>query len=162
MNIQATDSVGNQYSYEENFWTGKKKLFINGQEAQKMSKKTFSVQRADGQSEVVTVKGSFFSGVSVLTSGGEVTLVKNKWYEWILIFLPLVGIVFGVALCGAIGGFLSALFGFIAAFVNASMLRSSVNIAVKIFLCLVVTAVATAIWIGLWYLIASIVLAAVN
>ena len=57
------------------------------------------------------------------------------------------------ALCGAIGGFLSALFGLVAAVVNAMILRSKLHIAVKILLCILTIAISTA-WFGIYYVIA--------
>lgn len=50
--------------YEESFWTGKKKLSINGEELTKANKKTFS--SADGRT--FTIEGITLSALS-LTQG---------------------------------------------------------------------------------------------
>ena len=155
------EANGVLYLYEENAWTGKRSLTVNGVPLTKTGKRQFSVTKEDGTVSYITVKGSFLSGISLLTSEGEVVLVKNKWYDWVLIFLPLVGIVVGVAGCGAIGGGLSALFGFLGAFVNATLLRSKLSMPVKILLCIVVFAVVSAVWFLLYLVIANAILDAV-
>ena len=92
---------------------------------------------------------------------GEFVLVKNKWYDWVLIFLPMVGIVVGVAGCGAIGGGLSAFFGLLGAFVNATLLRSKLSMPIRILLCIAVFAVVSAVWFLLYLVIANAILDAV-
>ena len=155
------EANGVLYLYEENAWTGKRSLTVNGVPLTKTGKRQFSVTKEDGTVSYITVKGSFLSGISLLTSEGEVVLVKNKWYDWVLIFLPMVGIVVGVAGCGALGGGLSALFGFLGAFVNATLLRSKLSMPVKILLCIVVFAVVSAVWFLLYLVIANAILDAV-
>ena len=160
--MQLTAEVnGVLYLYEENFWTGKKSLTANGVPLTKIGKKQFSVTKEDGTVSYITVKGSFLSGISLLTSEGEVVLVKNKWYDWVLIFLPMVGIVVGVAGCGALGGGLSALFGLLGAFVNATLLRSKLSMPIRILLCIAVFAVVSAVWFLLYLVIANAILDAV-
>ncbi len=155
------EANGVLYLYEENAWTGKRSLTVNGVPLTKTGKRQFSVTKEDGTVSYITVKGSFLSGISLLTSEGEVVLVKNKWYDWVFIFLPLVGIVVGVAGCGAIGGGLSAFFGLLGAFVNATLLRSKLSMPVKILLCIVVFAVVSAVWFLLYLVIANAILDAV-
>ena len=155
------EANGVLYLYEENAWTGKRSLTVNGVPLTKTGKRQFSVTKEDGTVSYITVKGSFLSGISLLTSEGEVVLVKNKWYDWVLIFLPMVGIVVGVAGFGAIGGGLSAFFGLLGAFVNATLLRSKLSMPVKILLCIVVFAVVSAVWFLLYLVIANAILDAV-
>lgn len=160
--MQLTAEVnGVLYLYEENFWTGKKSLTANGVPLTKIGKKQFSVTKEDGTASYITVKGNFLSGVSLLMPEGEFVLVKNKWYDWVLIFLPMVGIVVGVAGCGALGGGLSALFGFLGAFVNATLLRSKLSMPIRILLCIAVFAVVSAVWFLLYLVIANAILDAV-
>ena len=137
---------GIEYIYEESFWTGKKKLSMNGVALTPVSKGVFSYLDQSGTNRQITIKGSFLNGITLNYEGGSVTLVKNTWYDWILIILPLLSIIFGV-LNGLIGGGLSALFSFLAAVINATILRSKLNLALKVVFTLLITAVMTFAWI---------------
>lgn len=138
---------GVTYHYTENFWTGKKNLSVDGILANKLDRTHYRANE-----KTYTIKGNFLFGVTLELNGKRIPLAENKWYDWILIILPLMNIVMGV-LCGAIGGFLSALFGIIAGVVNAMILRSKLHIAVKILLCILTIAISTA-WFGIYYVIA--------
>ena len=138
---------GVTYCYTESFWTGKRNLSVDGEIAKKLDRRNFRINE-----KTYTIKGNFLSGVSLEVNGKRIPLAENTWYDWILIILPIMNIVMGV-LCGAIGGFLSALFGFVAAVVNAMILRSKLHIAVKILLCILTIAISTA-WFGIYYVIA--------
>ena len=137
---------GVTYCYTESFWTGKRSLSVDGVTAQKLDRKNFRINE-----KTYTIKGNFLSGVTLELNGKRIPLAVNKWYEWILIILPIMNIVMGV-LCGAIGGFLSALFGLVAAVVNAMVLRTKLHIAIKILLCILTIAIPTA-WFGIYYVI---------
>lgn len=77
---------GNLYSYTENIWTGKKELTLNGVALEKRNKKVFVVNR-DGAEELITVKGNFITGVTLVEGdGNNIVLAQNKWYEWVLFF----------------------------------------------------------------------------
>lgn len=105
------------------------------------------------------VKGNFVTGVTIVSSKKEtIVLAKNKWYDWIMIFLPILGMAVGVALCGAIGGALSALFTFSGAIINAIISRSKIPLGGKIPLQLLVTVGVNAIWFACWYVIAVVIL----
>lgn len=98
-----------------------------------------------------TIKGNFLTGVTVYSSKGEsVVLAKNSWYDWLFFGLAIAGLVFGVALCGAIGAALSCLFCLSAALINATISRSKLNIVLKILSEIVVLILANAIWFGLY------------
>ena len=100
--------------YDENFWTGKKALTVNGVDAKPISKKEFMI---DGKK--ATIKGNFFAGINVCIDNETVELSpKPKWYEIVLAVLPLVFLltwgnspslcsifpVIGGAIGGALGG----------------------------------------------------------
>ena len=112
-------SVYGAISYEENIWTGKKSLAVNGKYLKKGRKNVFTLE--DGENTLyVTLNGNALTGVTV-TIGGQKIVVLSKLtsLEYILSILPfaLVMIWGNVpALCsiipvvgGAIGGGLSAL-----------------------------------------------------
>ncbi len=189
MELSVKDEDGTYYLYNESFWTSKKSLTVDGVAATKLAKRTFRVERSakpsedhvnDGQNtelsftadealtqksqpeyEDFNVKGNFLTGVSLVSNSGKtVVLAKNKWYDWLMIFFPVIGIPFGVMFCGVIGGFFSALFTMLAATVNANISRSKKPLAVKIPLQIVVAVVANALWVAVWYVIAVLILSA--
>lgn len=114
MNISIQHPVYGVIIYSESFWTGKKKLTLNGIEAQRISKTDYMI---DGTSAVL--KGNFVVGVSLYIGGETIQLTpKAKWYETLLAFIPLLFLltwgnsptlcaifpVIGGALGGALGG----------------------------------------------------------
>lgn len=139
-----TEVNGDMYAYTENFWTGKKELTLNGEALQKKDKKTFVVVR-EGAERSIGVKGNFLTGVTLVTDTGNIELVKNKWYDWVLIFLPLIGVALGI-FCGMIGGGLSALFGVIGAVANATLLRSKVSFPLRVLGCILVAVIVNVLW----------------
>jgi hypothetical protein len=145
MKVEVADRDNRVFSYNENIWTGKRSLKIDGKAMKRRTKKVFELD--DENKTLATVKGSFISGIKLLLSsgGGEIVICKNKWYEWIFIMLPFLNMALGV-LCGAIGGGLSALFSFLAAVFNAAVLRSEIFIVFKILICLVLAAASFFAW----------------
>lgn len=159
MRIETNLEDGRYVEYHESFWTGRRKLSIAGKELEKTGKRIFC-DNEDGSMVEYTAKGSFLTGVTLINNKGEnFVLAKNKWYDWLMIFLPFIGMVVGVAFCGAIGGGLSALFCLIAAAINASLSRSKLPAVAKIVLQLVVAVVANAIWFAIWFVVAVFILA---
>lgn len=101
--------------YDENFWSGKKSILVNGNFAKRLSKKDFIV---DGKSAIL--KGNFLTGATLQIEGETIVLCeKPKIYEFILALLPFIFILTwgnSPTLClifpvigGAIGGALGAL-----------------------------------------------------
>lgn len=101
--------------YDENIWTGKKTLTVNGTDAMALSKKEYLV---DGKKAVL--KGNVYTGISLCIESETIDLSeKPKWYEVLLAILPFMFIlVWGnnVTLCsifpvigGGLGGALGAL-----------------------------------------------------
>lgn len=136
---------GNLYSYTENIWTGKKELTLNGVALEKRNREVFAVNR-DGAEELITVKGNFLMGVTLVEGdGNNIVLAQNKWYEWVLIVLPLLGLGVGI-LGGAIGSVLSVLFCLLCAGINATILRSNVKFGLKIAGCIFMAVVMNLAW----------------
>ncbi len=101
--------------YDENIWTGKKTLTVNGENAKTISKNIFE---ADGKT--LTISGSLLTGIKLFTDDETIEISpKPKWYEITLAVLPLVFLLTwgnSPALCaifpvvgGAIGGALGGL-----------------------------------------------------
>ncbi len=126
-----TVPFGDKYiTYSENFWTGKKKITIDGQELQKIDKKTYRYENNH-----YTVKGSFLTGVEMTNGVQFITLVRKlSVLETILCFLPFLLVVTG----GAIGG----LCGGAAAAVNATYMRNTDKTIMKIIYAILSTGIA--------------------
>ncbi|PWM71586.1 MAG: hypothetical protein DBX59_08440 [Bacillota bacterium] len=143
MKSEVADKTYGNIAYEENFWTGKKTVAIDGVPLQKVSRKEFVT--ADGKTCVV--KGSFFSGVALFFGVDRVQVLPPiKWYETALALLPFIFImVWGnsVALCnifpvvgGALGGGISG----VCVALNMLFMRMVHNVFLKILIALGVTA----------------------
>ena len=107
--------------YDENFWSGKKTLYIGGKPLDRLDKKTFRVTVGE-ESKTAIVVGSIMSGVSVMIDGENIEITrKTTWYEMVLSILifvinivwannpalvsifPIVGGALGGGICGLIG-----------------------------------------------------------
>ena len=85
---------GTEYAYEESLWNGgNRRLTVNGIPAGRISEKKFAMTGANGAIEYITVQGNLRVGITLETASGKLVLVKNEWFDWILIFLPLISIV---------------------------------------------------------------------
>lgn len=144
--------------YEENFWTGKKSIAINGVSLTKVTKKEY--QMSDGTT--VTITGNFLQGASLIIDSEIIRLTpKWKWYEMILFVLPFALImVWGnvVELCkivpvvgGAIGGAISGLTSFIGLF----LMRSVKPWWLKVLIGLLVTGITFGICCGIGFAIVT-------
>ncbi|MBO5323176.1 MAG: hypothetical protein J6A88_03640 [Oscillospiraceae bacterium] len=115
MQARVQHPVYGEIIYNENVWTGKKELSINGNFLPPVSKKTFvfNGQNAD-------IEGSYLGGAKLLINNEIIEIApKPKWYEIFLSVLPFVFLlVWGnnASLCaifpvvgGAIGGALGGL-----------------------------------------------------
>lgn len=104
--------------YEENIWSGKKTICIDGVMLQKVKKDTYSWDH-DGQQRQVILRGSVVTGATMTVDGEEIILVpKPAVLDWLLSFLPFAIImvwgnntylcslipVAGGAIGGALGG----------------------------------------------------------
>ncbi len=140
-----------QIVYNENIWTGKKDIVINGVKLVQTKKNTFVYQNGETKTDVV-IQGNFMSGAKLVI--GEETIVVGKaptWYEVacsIAIFAVILVWGNSAYLCsifpvigGAIGGGVSGLM----AVLNLQAMKSAKTIAAKL-----------GIWIGM--LIATIVI----
>lgn len=97
--------------YEENVWTGKKSLTVNGETLEKTGKKTFRF--ADGR--CTNVKGSMIFGTKMTVGNDTISISKPlTWYEYIIaIIIPAFVIIWGASpalvqifpiVGGAVGG----------------------------------------------------------
>ena len=100
-------------TYSENFWTGKKSIFVNGKELIKISKNTYKLEN-----ECYSVKGNFLTGVELNDGVQNITVVRKlTTLEYVLCFLPFILVFSG----GAVGGVCGAA----ALIFNATFIRNT-------------------------------------
>ena len=100
--------------YEENFWTGRRKLSYGGKQLKRINNKKFVLesQNGEGGELVFEVKGNMFKGISVQsTAFPEPVIIKGALsvLDYILVILPIVPSVFFGAIGGGIGGAFTAI-----------------------------------------------------
>lgn len=142
--------------YEENFWTGKKSLQVNGVRLQKTNKKTFVTESG----EYYVINGNYIQG-AVLAAGEETVRLTQpvKWYEIVLSVLPfLLIMVWGnvVALCeivpvvgGLIGGGISAVLSCL----NLFIIKGIKPIWLKVVISIAILGVTFGVCCGIGYAI---------
>ena len=131
-----------EIAYEENMWTGSKKLSINGIYLTKLNRKTFGGM-INGEKITVAVKGGYISGVTVDVNGLLYRVTEGaKWYDYVFTFMWVglyavlsishaFNIVFPIA-GGLIGG---AVAGLGAAF-TLYIIKPRKNVALKLVISL--------------------------
>lgn len=136
--------------YDENIWTGKKSLTVDGRAWQKKDKTTFLFQEGENIL-VATLKGSVLTGVTLSIQGERIAIVpKPSVLDWILALLPfLVNIVWSnsVELCSIIpvvGGALGGALNGVAIVIGMNMIREKRGIQ-KLLTGLLVLVVAFAV-----------------
>lgn len=142
MQLQIKDEQNNiNYVYSESLWTGKRGLTVNGIPAMKVSKKVFQLQTEEGPVRY-EIKGSIYSDISIIVNGYAVS-TDHEWYEKMLIWLPMISIVFGVIWGGLLGALIFGLFATIAMTINMEIMYSSKGSAFKVLVGLLVFAITT-------------------
>ena len=137
--------------YNENFWTGKKEIYVDGKLFLKKSKDKYVYQK-DEKELVVRIKGNYLSGVNLNVIDTYVEIIpKTTAIEYILAILPLIFvIVWGNSpyLCsifpvvgGAIGGGIAGLSGAL----GILFMKKTKSLIKKILVGLVAFAIAVLI-----------------
>jgi hypothetical protein len=76
--------------YEENIWTGKRKVNVGGKEFKKINKKTF-VGEINGERIGVAISGNYISGVFIDINGEKFRVIESaKWYDYLIAFIWLI------------------------------------------------------------------------
>jgi hypothetical protein len=121
---------------------GAAKLFINDQPAPSASKKgQYLLRRNDGTEVTAYFKGGFPNPIPVLMVDGQVIHIAKPlpWYQWVWICFPLVLVVLG----GAIGGAL----GCLATAINMQIFQSQQNNVLKYVLSALVSMMAFVVFL---------------
>ena len=132
-----------QIEYNENFWTGKRELTIDGEKLPKKKKNVFTLN-SEGEALDCHIKGSFLTGAALYVDQDVIQLTTScKWYEilcsilifvfvliWgnstvLCMFMPIVG--------GAVGGAISAF----AAFANLFLMKQIKKVRYKLLAWLI-------------------------
>lgn len=128
--------------FDENFWTGSKKVFVNGVQLKKMNKKTF-VGEIGGVQTTAVITGGFLSGAIIDINGEKFRLTEPaKWYDYVLAFIwvpvyivlsntPAFYMIFPIV-GGALGGAIAGIGAALAMYT----IKPMKNIAVKIVISL--------------------------
>ena len=70
-----------QIEYNENFWTGKRELIVDGQRLLKKKKNVYELEGQNGVLEC-RIKGSFLTGATLFVDQDVIQLSEPcKWYE---------------------------------------------------------------------------------
>lgn len=141
--------------YDENIWTGKRNVEINGVSLKKEKKSVFSTVIEDERIKAI-VAGNIYKGAT-LNIGDENFLIYSKtiWYEYILAVLPLILILIwgnNVQLCsiipvvgGAIGGGISGALSFLSLTVMKTQKKPLIKVLVGIIFFIITFATCAAI-----------------
>ena len=142
-----THHVGyGQIEYNENIWTGKRELTVNGQKLLKKKKKTYELSTENAVLEC-RIKGSFLTGATLYVDQDVIQLSEAcKWYEFlcsgliclfVLIWgnLPQLCRIFPIV-GGAIGGGICGM----TAYMNLLLMRGTKKVGFKLL-----------IWLGMFF-----------
>ena len=148
--------------YNENFWTGKKTIYVGGKLLTKKAKNKYAYSSEEGEVSV-KVNGNTFSGLDLIIMGSRVEIIpKTSVLEYILAFIPLIVVLIwgnSVYLCsilpivgGAIGGAIAG--G--ASVIGMIFMKRNKNFLMKILVSIVTLAITMLIC----FLVAVLILSA--
>lgn len=135
--------------YTENFWTGRKNLYINGKQLKKFKRGTYEWQKEDGTTEFCYLGGNFLKGATLMIKSDTIPLTQGmRWYEYLMaFFLFIIPMVWGSipSLCliipivgGAVGGGVYA----VIAFTAMVLIKKTDNLMLKFLVWIVALFIA--------------------
>lgn len=139
------DTYG-QIVYNENFWTGKKDLMVNGKYLTKIDKKTFRFTNGEEEKYFI-IGGNFLRGAYITVGSDKIQLTPPiKWYEAtlpILLFITL--LVWGsspqlVSIFPLVGGAIGGLINAVGMILSMLTMKSIKKIWLKLFAWLGISA----------------------
>jgi len=139
---------GDNYIYKEGYISSKIYLSINGVECEKIKTRIFK----NPEKEITyKIRGDYVRGIDLITSEGKkIELIKNKWFHYLIIFLPFIFVV-GV-IGGWIGGAIAGAIMAIDIFINAMLLRLPIKKVYKVLSIIGVFLISILLWVGLFIL----------
>lgn len=137
MRIVIEDPVNGKIVYEESFWTGRKKLYVNDEELIKTSKRSFQTQ----DNQEWNISGNYLSGAILEKGEQKIRLTPAiKWYEIVLSILPfLLILIWGnsvtlFSLVPVIGGAVGGLISGIISVLNLLIIKGIKSVWLKILI----------------------------
>jgi hypothetical protein len=151
-----------QIVFHESFWTGKKKISINGEEAKRISKKEYAIN-----DKTMILNGSVLTGATLSVDGEVIRLSpKPMWYEVALSVIPfLLLMVWGnnrtlTTIFPVVGGAIGGALGAIGSITALLLMKRSDRILKKVLIGLastvvtfLVAAIPSVVIVILYYLI---------
>jgi hypothetical protein len=133
---------GRQLIYQESFWTGRKKIFIDGEQIERINKKYYQFNNHSW-----LLKGNFIMGAHLEYNGSKIVLVdKLNVFQYMMVLLPVIALAF-------LGGVIGALIGAFSTYFLAATFRSIKNILLQILLFAVTSVAAYYIWLTFAFLL---------
>ena len=138
MKTKITHDVYGEIVYDENFWSGKKQISIDGKVLTK-SKRNIYVYKDLNTSLTAVVKGNALFGVKMtINNSAEIAMIEPpKWYETVIaICILCIGLVLGnlqfVVIVPVVGGAIGGAVSGAMAILTLSIIKPIPKIAVKI------------------------------
>lgn len=159
MRVRKVDSDGTEYICAGRLFSLRDELYIDGAALEKEDAGEFFRDR-DGRRERYSVEGNALTGVTVHCGNGDVEIIRNKWYEWILIMIPLLIVAFFAGFWGFWGGIAGGICAVVTVGANIYLLRGrqQFSLPLKIALCALTTIVCMAAATGLYHLVLYLIL----
>ena len=128
--------------YNENAWTGKKVLTVNGVEVSAVSKNEYTIN-----DKKAILKGSFLTGSTLQIDDETIQLSpKVKWYEVVFAMIPFLFLMIwgnSVSLCAifpVVGGAIGGALGGLASVLSLLFMKSKKALLAKILIGVIATA----------------------
>ena len=144
--------------YNENAWTGKKVLTVNGVEVSAVSKNEYTIN-----DKKAILKGSFLTGSTLQIDDETIQLSpKVKWYEVVFAMIPFLFLMIwgnSVSLCAifpVVGGAIGGALGGLGAVLSLLFMKSKKARLAKILIGIIATAATILIAFLLAHAILSI------
>jgi len=127
---------GKRLTYDESFWSGKRKIYVNGVECAKIGKTTYSYVNGE-ETASISIKGNILSGVSLEYDGKSYEVeAKTKWYEYVVVILCFMVTVIGgnIGILPMVGGAGGGLIAALAAIFSIMLMHKTKKPILKILI----------------------------
>lgn len=153
MRVKKTDADGTEYICAGKLFSVREELYIDGHALVREEPGEFLLER-NGERIRCVVEGNALTGVTLHCGEKNVVIIRNKWYEWVLIMIPLLIVALLAGFWGFWGGITGGICAVITVGVNIYLLRGrQFSPAGKIALCALTTCLCMAAAAGLYYLV---------